>query len=146
MADVLESVVEPFAKTVADLREQIAKIVAPLRWQAHAAAMSYLDEQKQRAAHEVAAFADIMRRSAQPAEDAEASTVAECAVHAAGRIEDFADRLRDRSSAAILADTEALACRQPALFLMGAVAVGFTIGYILTAPKARQSDAREQER
>jgi hypothetical protein len=135
MADVLETVVEPLTKAATELREQVGKLVAPLRWQARAAAMSYLDEQKERAANEVAVFADVMRRAAQPSNGAAAGPVGECATNAAARVGDFAELLRDRSTSAILADTEALARRQPALFLVGAIAIGFAIGYILTAPQ-----------
>jgi len=133
MLNVADTLVDPVAKAVGDLGEQIAKATTPLRRQARAATLSYLDEQKQRAAGEVTAIADMIRRSAQPNDGTAASALSGCAVGFADQIEDFAASLRERPTAAILADTETLARRQPALFLAGAVAVGFIIGALLAS-------------
>jgi hypothetical protein len=145
MPHVAETIIEPLAKAVCDLGAHIANIVAPLRSQARAAALSYLDEQKQRAAHEMAAFADIMRRSAQPAQPDDPSAVAECAIHLAERVDDLAGTVSDRSCAAILADAEALARRQPALFLLSSVAIGLAIGFILKPPGPKKTALQGEE-
>jgi hypothetical protein len=140
MPHVAEAIVQPIAKVAADLCGQIGKIFAPLRRQARRTTLTYLDEQKQRAAREVAVLADIVRQTAHSADAGDETSVAGCAVQLADRIDRFAGMLRERPCAAMLADTENLARQQPALFLMGAVAVGFVIGFVLTSAEDEQSE------
>jgi|SRR5579884_2530779 hypothetical protein len=133
MAHIAETIVQPVTKAFCDFGDQVGRISSPLRRQAREATLNYLDEQKERAAQEVSALADIMRRSAQSGDHEANSMVAGYAVDIAGQIEGFAGTLRERRSADILADAEGLARRQPALFLLGAVAIGFVIGFMLTS-------------
>ncbi|HEX3990788.1 MAG TPA: hypothetical protein VHX39_06420 [Acetobacteraceae bacterium] len=144
MSDIVETVIQPITNAVAGMRDQITSIATPLRRQARSGALAYLDEQKQSAAHEVSAFADIVRRAAQPQDGQEASPVAGCATQFADRIDEFAGTLRDRSAADVIADTEALARREPALFLLGAVAVGFLLGFLLKSPDGATAKSAER--
>ena len=97
------------------------------------AAGSFLDEQRQRAADEVAALAGILRRSAQGLEPQGATAVSRYADEAAQELRRFADTVRHRSWNALAADVESFARRFPVGFLMAALGVGFVASRFLSA-------------
>jgi hypothetical protein len=103
------------------------------------AAESFLDERKNRAADTVRGVADALHHAAGDLAR-ESPPIAEYADHAAGCVEDFADRLHDRSLGSILAEAETIARRQPALFLLGAAGLGFTLGRLLLASPRNTAD------
>jgi hypothetical protein len=109
------------------------------------AAEGFLDERKNRAADTVRGLADALHHAAGDLAR-ESPPIAEYADHAAGRVGQFADQLHDRSWEAILAEAETIARRQPALFLLGAAGLGFTLGRLMlasprdTAARAGQAD------
>lgn len=103
------------------------------------AAQSFVDERKTRAADTVRGFADALHHAAGDLAR-ESPPIADYAGRAASRIEDFADQLHDRSWGSILSEAEAVARRQPALFLLGAAGLGFALGRLMLA-SPRPDDA-----
>jgi hypothetical protein len=96
------------------------------------AAERFLEERKARAAETVRGFADALDHAASDLAR-ESPPIADYTGHAARRIEDFANRLQERSWSAILSEAETIAQRQPALFLLGAAGLGFAMGRLLAA-------------
>ncbi|MBV8888767.1 MAG: hypothetical protein JO267_02835 [Alphaproteobacteria bacterium] len=105
---------------------------------------SLIDEQKERAAGQIAGVADVLRRAAESLEGSQAQSIAQYAGDTAGRIDDFARSLRERPWSDLLAEIEDFARRQPALFLVGSVVLGIAAGRFLTASSEHQSVAAPQ--
>jgi hypothetical protein len=103
------------------------------------AAESFLNERKTRAADTVRGLADALNHAAGDLAR-ESPPIADYAGRAAGRIEEFADQLHERSWVSILAEAEAIARRQPALFLLGAAGLGFAMGRLMLASPRNRAD------
>jgi hypothetical protein len=103
------------------------------------AAETFVDERKTRAADTVRGLADALNHASRDLAR-ESPPIAEYAVRAAGRIEDFADELHHRSWGSILAEAETIARRQPALFLIGAVGLGFALGRLMLASPSNRDE------
>jgi ElaB/YqjD/DUF883 family membrane-anchored ribosome-binding protein len=106
------------------------------------AAETILDDQKQRTAERVLGMAEAVRCAAQSLDRSENPAIARYADQAAERIEDLSRLIRERQWSEIVADTEHLARRQPALVVLGATAIGFLAGRLLAAP----TDRRKREK
>lgn len=102
------------------------------------AALSLVDDQKARLAETVHGFALAFRRTATALQQEESRIASRCADQAAAQLDRAAAALRERQLAGILSEAEALARRQPALFIAGAVAAGFILSRLLAAPSAPQ--------
>jgi hypothetical protein len=96
------------------------------------AAEALLEEQKDRAADAVHSVADALQRTAQTL-DRENMPIAQYATRAAESIDEFSERFRQRRWSDLLAEAEGFARRQPALFLAGAVAMGFVFGRFIAS-------------
>ena len=103
-------------------------------------ATSLFEEQRNRAADEIAALGEALRQSAK-ALDQSGGTVARYADQAAQQIGDFAGTLRNRSWNELAGDVEDFGRRWPLVFMAGAVGVGFVAGRFLMASAARSADA-----
>jgi hypothetical protein len=104
-------------------------------------ATSVLDEQKKRAADQIATVADIVRNSVQSLDRQSAGTVRQYADDTARQISDFADRLRTRSWGELAGDVEDFARRWPAVFIASVIATGFIAGRFLVSSGSRASEA-----
>jgi hypothetical protein len=96
------------------------------------AAETLLDEQKRRASDTVRGIAEALQRTAETLHR-ENVALAPYADHAAGRVAALAARLREERWSDLAAEAEAVAHRQPALFVIGAIAAGFIVGRFVTA-------------
>lgn len=96
-------------------------------------ATALLDEQRERAATEIAAAGDLLRRSAQSL-DQKSAVVARAANDMAMQIDDFAAWLRNRSWGELATDVDEFARRNPMLFVGAAAALGFLAYRFVTAP------------
>jgi hypothetical protein len=96
------------------------------------AAAALLEEQKERAADAVHGVADALQRTAQTL-DRDNMPIAQFAARAAVRIDAFSERFRQRPWNDLMAEAEDVARRQPALFLAGAVAMGFVFGRFMAS-------------
>jgi len=123
---------EGVGRTLAEVKEMGSEAVAAVRDSAN----SLFEEQRNRAASEIAALGEALRRSAQSL-DQNGGTVARYADDAARQIGDFAERLRNRSWNEMTADVEDFARRWPTAFIAAAFGIGFVAGRFLMSSAAR---------
>jgi hypothetical protein len=100
-------------------------------------ATSLFEEQRNRAADEIAALGEALRQSARGLD--QSGSVARYADQAAQQVGDFATTLRNRSWNELAADVEDFGRRWPLAFMAAAVGVGFAAGRFLMASAARSS-------
>jgi hypothetical protein len=100
-------------------------------------AVALLDEQRYRAAKEVAALANVLHSSVAALDEAGGPTVARYAEEAARRVDGAAGKLRDSSWSELSAELEAFARRWPLAFLAAALGAGVVAGRILFAAPPR---------
>ncbi len=96
------------------------------------AAGSLLAEQRSRAADTVHGIAEALHRTAEGLHR-EKMPLAPYADRVADHIATFSGRIREQRWSDLVADAEAVAHRQPVLFLVGAIAAGFIAGRFATA-------------
>ncbi len=102
------------------------------------AAETILDDQKQRTAERVLGMAEAARCAARSLDRSENRAIARYADRGASQVEDFSRLIRERQWSEIIADVEHSARRQPMLFALGAAAVGFLTGRLLSVPTDRR--------
>jgi hypothetical protein len=112
------------ANPLTDAKKMGSELVGAVR----ESAMTMLDNQRTRAADQIASVGEALRRSAQSLEDAGGETVVRYADQAAQQITDFADTLRNRSWGELATDVEDFARRWPMAFMASAVGIGFLAG------------------
>ena len=96
-------------------------------------ATAFVDDQRNRAANEIDAFGEVLRRSVQTLDHRETTAVARYADESARRISRFADRLRRRSLAGLTADLEDFVRRWPLACIASAIGVGLIAGRFLVS-------------
>jgi len=107
---------------------------------ARSAAESLLQEQKRQIAERVSGIAEALRCAAPPLHSTQNQIMSRYVEQAAYQVEEFARNLRHRHWNELVADTEEFARRQPTLFVLGAVAVGFVIGRLLWTSVSEERD------
>src|SRR2546428_4629112 len=100
-------------------------------------ATSLFEEQRRRAAGEIAAFGDVLRRSAQSLDRTAGPTVAQYADEAGRQISEFADTLRTRTLGQMANDVEDFARRWPIAFMAAAAGIGVMAGRFLVSSPSR---------
>ena len=108
-------------------------------------AVSMLDTQRGRAADQIAAVGEALRRSAQSFDSTSGIAVTDYADRAAERIEDFADTMRNRSWSDLAGDAEDFARRWPLAFAASAIGIGFVAGRFLLSSAERANDAKSND-
>jgi hypothetical protein len=103
------------------------------------AAVSLLDDQRARAADTVHSVAEALHRTAESL-NRENVSLGPYADRAADRIDAFSARIRGQRWSDWVAEADAVAHRQPVLFLAGAVTMGFLAGRFLAASAAERND------
>jgi hypothetical protein len=104
-------------------------------------ATSLLDEQRSRAADQVASVAGMVRNAVQSLDRESAGAVCGYADDTARAIDDFADRLRTASWGELADDVEDFARRWPMVFMASAIATGFIAGRFLISSGSRRHKA-----
>jgi plasmid stabilization system protein ParE len=99
--------------------------------QVREAAGELLREQKERVAAAVHGLADALRQAAHTFEREESRVAARYIDQAAAQIDRLSETMRRQTLPDMLASAEDIARRQPALFVTGAVAIGFVMGRVL---------------
>lgn len=122
--------------------EVARRIAAELLDAGRAAAQSLANEQKYRAAQQVANAAEAIEQAAQSLERSDNPAAAAYTREAAESVGRLSRAIGDRSWGEIGTDIETFARRQPALFALGAVGLGFLAARFLAPPSA----SRQQER
>ena len=110
---------------------------ASLREQLHRLAEALVVEQQERVAAAAGAVAHGLRHAAGRLEPEHQQLVGRYAEDAAAQIERFSETVRRQRLSEVLAQAEGFARRRPGLFLAGAVAGGFVLGRVLSAPASR---------
>jgi hypothetical protein len=95
-----------------------------------------VNEQKTRAASEIASLAAMVRNAAQCIDQRDRGAVSDYATQVAGEIDRFADRLRVSSWRVLAADVEDFARRWPALFMASSAVAGFVLGRVAMSAAA----------
>lgn len=109
---------------------------------ARTAAESLLEEQKRQIADRISGVAEALRAGAHPLEQSQSRVIARYLEAAAGQVDDLSHSMRQRRWSELVADAEDFSRRNPTLFVLGSVAVGFVIGRLLwtsTAGRQHQS-------
>jgi hypothetical protein len=112
------------SRVVQDAKEMGTEVIGAVR----EGASSFFEEQRNRAASEIAAFGEMLRRS---------TVIGQYAEGAADDITHFAERLRNRSLGMLAEDVEDFARQWPAAFMAAAVGAGFLAGRFLTSSSSR---------
>ncbi len=115
-------------------REAVRARAGSIGEQLRQAGESLLLEQKQRAADAVHAFAEAFRHAAQALHHQQKPLAARYAEQVAERVDGFSRGVRDRDWREAVATAENYARRQPALFLAGAMTLGFLAARLLAPP------------
>jgi len=121
-----------------DVKEMGTDLVTSAREGAN----SLFEEQRNRAADEIASLGKVLRSSAQSFDGSRTTTVARYADQAASSISDFAEALRDRSASEVAEDIENFARQWPMVFLASAVGLGFVASRFLMSSGSRSPAAR----
>lgn len=119
--------------------ERAKMILTELACAAQSAALSAVDEQKARTAAQIGGIAEAVRAAARSLERGQTPVAADYADSAARQIETLADAIRTRRWGELAADLEETARQRPALFVAGAVALGFLAGRFLSAGAGRDA-------
>ena len=100
-------------------------------------ATALFEEQRRRAAGEIGALGEVLRRSAQSIDRTAGPTVAQYTEEAGRQISEFADTLRTRSLGQMAGDVEDFARRWPLAFMAAAAGIGAMAGRFLISSAAR---------
>ncbi|MGE5270620.1 MAG: hypothetical protein ACM3JG_13215 [Thiohalocapsa sp.] len=119
-------------RVVAETKELGSEVMAAVR----DSATVFYEEQRDRAATEIAAVGNLLRSSVQLL-DRNGGTIGHYADDAATQLNDFAGRLRTRSWSQLCGDVETFARSNPMIFIAAAVGAGF-VGARLLAASANQ--------
>ena len=121
------------SRAVEDAKEMGTELIGAVR----EGATSFFEEQRNRAAREIASLGDMLRRSAQSLDQSSSTTIGRYAEDAASEITQFADRLRTRSLGMMANDAEDFARQWPIAFIAAAVGAGFLAGRFLVSSASR---------
>jgi len=103
-------------------------------------ATSLVDEQRGRAADQIASMAGMVRNSVQSLDRESAGAICQYADDTASAIDNFADRLRTASWGEIADDVEDFGRRWPMVFMASAIATGFIAGRFLISSGSRRHE------
>jgi hypothetical protein len=120
-----------------DAKDLGSEIIAAVRDNA----IALFDEQRNRAANEIAAVGEVLHNSAQSLDQRGGGIAARCAGEAATQIDDVANWLRGRSWAELTGDIGGFARRYPMAFIGTAAALGFLACRVITASPANPDGA-----
>lgn len=121
---------------VADVKELGGQLVSAARNGAN----SLYEEQRDRAAGEIAALGEALERSAGALDGAIGQALAPYAQSAARQVGDFAGTMRNRSLSQLGGDIEGFARQWPMAFMAASIGLGFVAGRFLLSSGASISD------
>ena len=121
------------SRAVQDAKEMGSEVIGAVR----EGASSFFEEQRDRAAGEIASFGEMLRRSARALDENRSTMIGQYAEGAADEITQFAERLRNRSLGMMAEEVEDFARQWPAAFMAAAVGAGFLAGRFLISSSSR---------
>lgn len=104
-------------------------------------ATSLVDEQRGRAADQIASMAGMVRNSVQSLDRESAGAICQYADDTARAIDNFADLLRTASWGELADEVEDFGRRWPMVFMASAIATGFIAGRFLISSGSRRHEA-----
>jgi hypothetical protein len=104
-------------------------------------ATSLVDEQRGRAADQIASMAGMVRNSVQSLDRESAGAICQYADDTARAIDNFADRLRTAPWGELADDVEDFGRRWPMVLMASAIATGFIAGRFLISSGSRRHEA-----
>lgn len=113
------------------LQEDFSRIGSDLVGALGNRAEEIVNEQKRRAATEIASLAGMVRNAAECIEQGNRGAVTDYAASMANGIDRFANRLRTSSWRVLAADLDGFGRRWPAMFMASSAALGFVVGRML---------------
>ena len=127
------------------------KVGSELVGAARDSAVSLIDAQRGRAADQIVAIGDALRRSVESLESTGAGGLVDYVNQAADQVSGFADAVRDRSWSELAGDLENFARRSPTMFMASAVGIGFLLGrfpafVVRPSPRSRRKRHRHVRR
>jgi len=128
---------EHHVELTGDTMSDAKKVGSELIGAARDSAVSLIDAQRARAAEQITAVGDALRRSMESFEESGSSALVQYANQAADQICGFADAVRERSWGDLAGDLESFARRSPTLFMISAVGLGFLAGRFLMSSSDR---------
>jgi hypothetical protein len=134
-----EQVKEQAAQMTDQVKEQASKVTDKAKEQA----ATRVDDQKERAAQGIVGFADALNKVSGSMRD-QNPTVANFAETAAGKLEQFAGTLNEKDINELMSDIEAMARKQPALFVGGAFLAGVVAARFLKSSSGMSSGSNFQ--
>jgi hypothetical protein len=120
-----QGVVDQAQQKAAQVVDQAQGVAGQVAEQAKQQATSQLASQKNRAVDGLVTVAQALRQTGQTLQQQEQGTVAGYVEEAAQRVDSVTNYLRTHEVHELVQDTQDLARRQPALFLTGALVLGF---------------------
>lgn len=126
-------------------RERVRHEAGRIGEEAKQRVRSFAEERKSVAADQVRGIADVLHQTSEGLREQRYGMVGDIADRAAQRLDDFAETMRDRDLDSMIADVGDFARRQPALFIGGAVALGFALSRFLKASSDRTADRYGEE-
>jgi hypothetical protein len=117
------------------------KVGSELVSAARDSATALLDAQRARAADQIVAIGEALRRSAQSFEPTGIGALTQYVDQAADQICEFAETVRDRSWNDLAGDVENFARRYPTMFMLSALGIGFIAGRFLLSSSPERGRA-----
>jgi hypothetical protein len=144
-ADPREEMKDHASSTASEAHDQARSTFEQAKQQAMGAAQeagsraqAAIESQKSSAADSVHVVADALRRASHDLDDQNQRMMGQAAAWAAEGLERFSQSLRERELRTLLDQAEDVARRQPALFVGGAVALGFVVSRFLKSSAERR--------
>jgi len=131
---------QSMSQTVEDAKQMGNQLLSAARESVTGA----LDEQRGRAADQIATIGGALRRSAESLDREAGVPISRYADEAAQRIEDFAELVRERSWNQLARDAEDFARDWPWAFLGAAIGIGFVAGRVLLSAAPRPTPRRAE--
>ena len=138
-ADARDRTAGAARETVDQAKHQMSRLTD----EAQRRARSLVDQQKESAASAVGGWAEALRQTARNLEEREQPAAGRYVDWAADGVERFSRSLREQELDQLVHQAEQFARRQPALFLGGAVALGFVASRFLKSSAERHRMDRE---
>jgi hypothetical protein len=131
---------KPDGKPAAELKDLGGQVATAFR----TGATSLFEEQRNRAADEIASLGEALQRSTQSLDGSIGQAILPYAEDAARQVGDFADTLRGRSLAQLGSDLEGFARSWPMAFLAAAIGTGFIAGrFLLSSSQSTGSETTQ---
>ena len=124
-------------------REKVKTDAAEVVEKAQSAGKQKLEIGKTTAAEGADKIAGVIDQASKQLKENDLGTLADYANQVGSSIKSFSDQLRNRNVDELLRDAQTIARRNPTVFFLGSIAVGFAVSRFLKASADRQHEGDE---